>query len=135
LIRTFTVQSGFRGTPHLYFQVDFPVKTCKLKGGDLKGEGSYVVGPGSSITDQTWRVVRDDPVTLLSKDELKAILRLIKLSGTVSDSHSTTVRSSGTSADTFAVRYRRIVQQTGERNNTLFNIGRQMRDTGYTKSD
>ena len=134
LTHTFTVQSGFRGTPHLYFHVYFPVKTCKLKGGDLKGEGSYVVGPGSSIAGQTWQVVRDEPVRSLSKDELEAILRQLKLSGTMSDSHSTTVRSSGASADTYAERYCRTVQQTGERNNALFDVGRQMRDTGHIKA-
>ena len=136
LTHTFTVQSGFRGTPHLYFHVDFTVKTCKLKGGDLKGEGSYVVGPGSSIAGQTWQVVRDDPVRQLSKDELRAVLRLLKLSDTVSNRLNTLpVRSDGKLSGTFAERYHRDVQQTGERNNTLFNIGRQMRDAGHTKTE
>ena len=136
LMHTFTVQSGFRGTPHLYFQVDFPVKTCKLRGGDLKGEGSYVVGPGSSIAGQTWRIVRDEPVRPLSKDELKAVLRLLKLSNVVSDRNSTLpVRPTSIPNGTFAEHYRRAVQQTGQRNNTLFNIGRQMRDTGHSKVD
>ena len=136
LTHTFTVQSGFRGTPHLYFHVDFPVKTCKLKGGDLKGEGSYVVGPGSSIAGQTWQIVRDEPVRSLSKDELKAVLRLLRLSDAVDNGHSTLpVGLTDTPFGTFAEHYRRAVQQTGERNNTLFNIGRQMRDTGHSKSD
>ena len=136
LTHTFTVQSGFRGTPHLYFHVDFPVKTCKLKGGDLKGEGSYVVGPGSSIAGQTWRVIRDNPVRSLSKDEFKAVLRLLKLSDTASNNLNTLpVRSDGKPSGTFAERYHRTVQQTGERNNALFDIGRQMRDTGHTKAD
>ena len=136
LTHTFTVQSGFRGTPHLYFQVDFPVKTCKLKGGDLKGEGSYVVGSGSSITGQIWQVVRDDPVRQLPEDELKAVLRLLKLSDTASNRlNKLSVRSDEKPSGTFAERYRRVVQQTGERNNALFDIGRQMRDTGHSKSD
>ena len=136
LIHTFTVQSGFRGTPHLYFHVDFSVKTCKLKGGDLKGEGSYVVGPGSSIAGQTWQVVRDDPVRSLSKDELKAILRLLKLSDMASNRlNILPFRSDGKPSSTFAERYRDVVQKTGERNNTLFDIGRQMRDTGHSKSN
>jgi hypothetical protein len=136
LTHTFTVQSGIRGTPHLYFQVDFPVKTCKLKGGDLKGEGSYVVGPGSSIAGQTWQIVRDEPVRPLSKDELKAILRLLKLSDTASNSLDTlSVRLDRKPSGTFAEGYRRAVQQTGERNNTLFHFGRQMRDTGHSKAD
>ena len=136
LTHTFIVQSGFRGTPHLYFYVDFPVKTCKLKGGDLKGEGSYVVGPGSSIAGQTWRVIRDNPVRSLSKGEFKAVLRLLKLSDTASNNLNTLpVRSDGKPSSTFAERYHRTVQQTGERNNALFDIGRQMRDTGHTKAD
>ena len=136
LTHTLTVQSGFRGTPHLYFQVDFPVKTCKLKGGDLKGEGSYVVGPGSSIAGRTWQVVRDDPVRQVSEGELKAVLRLLKQSDTVFSSLDTSpVRSDGKPSGTFAEYYRRTVQQTRERNNALFDIGRQMRDTGHTKAD
>ena len=136
LTHTFTLRSGFRGTPHLYFQVDFLVKTCKLKGGDLKGEGSYVVGPGSSIAGQTWRVIRDNPVRSLSKGELKAVLRLLKLSDTASNNLNTlSVRSDGKPSGTFAECYHRTVQQTGERNNALFDIGRQMRDTGHTKAD
>ena len=136
LARTFTVQSGFRGTPHLYFHVDFPVKTCKLRGGDLKGEGSYVVGPGSSIAGQSWRVVRDDPVRSLSEGELKAVLRLLKLSDMASNSLNTLpVRSYGKPSHTFAELYRDIVKKTGERNNTLFDIGRQMRDRGHTKTE
>ena len=136
LTHTFTVQSGFRGTPHLYFHVDFTVKTCKLKGGDLKGEGSYVVGPGSSIAGQTWRVIRDDAVRQLSKDEHRAVLRLLKLSDTVSNRLNTLpVRSDEKPSGNFVERYRYTVQKTGERNNTLFNIGRQMRDTGHSKVD
>src|SRR5690606_36574067 len=136
LTHTFTVQSGFRVTPHLYFHVDFPVKTCKLKGGDLKGEGSYVVGPGSSIAGQTWQVVRDEPIRPLSKDELEAILCQLKLSDMASNSlDMLAVRSDRKPSGNFAERYHRTVQQTGERNNTLFNIGRQMRDTGHSKVD
>jgi hypothetical protein len=132
LMQTFTVQSGFRRTPHLYFSVSFPVNTCKLKGGDLKGEGSYVVGPGSSIAGKTWVIIRDEPIRQLSKAELKAILCLLKQPRHMTESRST---SSVQHLGSFAERYRHEVQQTGERNNTLFNIGRQMRDNGHTKAE
>jgi hypothetical protein len=132
LLRTFTVQSGFRQMPHLYFHVSFPVPTCKLKGGDLKGEGSYVVGPESSIAGKTWKVICDEPIRLLSKPELKAILRLMKLQRPMTESvHTLLAEHTGN----FVERYLLGAQQTGERNNILFNVGRHMRDTGYTQAE
>ncbi len=38
LMNTYIVKSGGRDTPHLYFEVDFPVRTTKIRGGDLKAE-------------------------------------------------------------------------------------------------
>jgi hypothetical protein len=47
LLETYIVQSGLRKTLHIYLQADFPISTTKLRGGDLKAAGSYVVGAGS----------------------------------------------------------------------------------------
>jgi len=56
LMDTYIVKSGGRGTLHLYFEVDFPVLTTKIRGGDLKAEGSYVVGAGSQVAGREWGV-------------------------------------------------------------------------------
>lgn len=65
LMDTYFVKSGGRGTLHIYFEVDFSVRTTKIRGGDLKAEGSYVVGAGSHIGGGTWEVFRDLPLNSL----------------------------------------------------------------------
>jgi hypothetical protein len=62
LMNTYTVRSGMRGTPHIYWHVDFPVKSQSVLGGDLKAEGSYVVGAGSEIAGRVWQIENDSPI-------------------------------------------------------------------------
>jgi len=77
LFDTHRVRSGLRGGPHLYFRVDFPVKTQKILGGDLKAEGSYVVGAGSQIAGATWQLEQDRPPRWLNRAELDAMLAFL----------------------------------------------------------
>jgi len=51
----YNMKSGGRGTIHLYFEVNFPVRTSKIRSGDSKADGSYVVGAGSN--DCEWHSV------------------------------------------------------------------------------
>jgi hypothetical protein len=123
-MQTFTIQSGFRKTAHLYFNVDFKVKTCKVRGGDLKGEGSYVVGPGSTIGGQQWEVIRDLPLLTLQPDNLEQILSFLALAKA---QYASSLESATPQTD-FAQLYRDEVARTGERNNALFDVTLKIRD-------
>jgi len=74
LTDTYIVKSGGRGTLHLYFEVDFPVRTTKIRGGDLKAEGSYIVGAGSTIAGGTWEIFRDVPLKSITQQELDKVM-------------------------------------------------------------
>ncbi|MEQ9033152.1 MAG: bifunctional DNA primase/polymerase, partial [Aggregatilineales bacterium] len=79
LMNTYIVQSGGRGTLHLYFEVDFPVRTTKIQGGDLKAEGSYVVGAGSTIAGGTWKLSRDVPLKRISRKDLNDVMSVFSI--------------------------------------------------------
>jgi hypothetical protein len=74
LAETYRVLSGNRGLPHLYFRVSFPVQSRSFPGGDLRGEGTYVVGAGSVIEGKTWVADNVNSPYELSEAEYQAIL-------------------------------------------------------------
>ena len=132
LMDTYIVKSGGRGTLHLYFAVDFPVRTSKIRGGDLKAEGSYVVGAGSQIAGRKWEIFRDVPLKRISPQELDSVMSVFGI-----------VRPSfipekvieniphNISPDYFNSLYHSFVQQFKSRNEALFRVGCMMRDEGY----
>ncbi|MBK8021856.1 MAG: bifunctional DNA primase/polymerase [Chloroflexi bacterium] len=135
LAETFTIRSGMRGTPHLYFHVDFPVASRKFRGGDLKGEGGYVVGPGSVIAGRCWTVVNDAPVLIITPELLTAVLDFLGAtddldpsSGDKSLAHAHEIKEAAV-----VQKYRREAARTGQRNNTLFRIACQLRDKGISQ--
>lgn len=147
LLDTFTVQSGNRALPHVYWRVDFPVASRSLAGADLKAEGSYVVGPGSVIAGKTWTVVNDCLLRAISPDELAMVQRLLDKDTITTAPSPETVPSmqvitpspvmpaSVTSWSIADVRtmYQSQVRATEERNNTLFALSCQLRDAGYSR--
>ena len=132
LMDTYIVKSGGRGTLHLYFEVDFPVRTSKIRGGDLKAEGSYVVGAGSQIAGRKWEIFRDVPLKRISRQELDSVMSVFGI-----------VRPSfipekvieniphNISPDYFNSLYHSFVQQFSSRNEALFRVSCMMRDEGY----
>lgn len=77
LMETLVVTSGLRGTPHVYWRVDFRVESRSFPGGDLKAEGGYVVGPDSIIGGATWRITSDKPIRTITESELSAVLAFL----------------------------------------------------------
>ena len=132
LIDTYIVKSGGRGTLHLYFEVDFPVRTTKIRGGDLKAEGSYVVGAGSTIAGRKWEIFRDVPLKRISQQELDNVMSVF---GIVQPPPTLTTVvediSRNVSPDYFKSLYHSFVQQFNSRNEALFRVGCMMRDEGY----
>ncbi|NUQ05482.1 MAG: bifunctional DNA primase/polymerase [Anaerolineae bacterium] len=135
LAETFTVRSGMRGTPHLYFHVDYPVASRKFRGGDLKGEGGYVVGPGTVISGRYWSVVHDAPVLTITPDLLAAVLDFLGTSDDLlAPSSEDDLAHAHEINEVVVVRkYRREAARTGQRNNTLFRIACQLRDKGLSQ--
>ncbi|MFN8531856.1 MAG: bifunctional DNA primase/polymerase [Anaerolineae bacterium] len=125
---TYTVRSGNRGTPHFLFHVDL-VKSQKVRGGDLKAEGGYVVGAGSVIAGKSWTVVRDVPVLALNRDKLEVMLDFLKPQQQIFNAcHN--MKEATPDSDSVVSEYQREVERTGERNNTLFRLALKLRDQG-----
>jgi hypothetical protein len=134
LLNTYLVISGLRKTLHIYFEVDFPVKSQKLRGGDLKAEGGYVVGAASCIAGGTWEICKNKPLYKISEAELNKVLVDF---GNGQEFHSpiSQLPQGAKSPDDFLNLYRFLVNELGQRNEALFRVGCQMRDAGYCLSD
>lgn len=133
LLDTFTVRSGLRGTPHLYWRVDFPVSSRAFPGGDLKAEGSYVVGPGSRIAGATWQVIADRPLRFVSPVELERVLAFLLPSQPAASSVSVSVAVSP-QLD-FAGLYSYFLARFQGRNRALFLAACAVRDAGLPLSE
>ena len=138
LTNTFIVASGSRGTPHIYWHVDFEVKTCAFRGGDLKAEGSYVVGPGSRMGSAEWTVLRSQPVRQISRVELDEVMAFVGY-------QQRTVEAAAARADAppapniaphrdFVAIYRLYADKGGSRNRALFDVVRYVRDHGFSEA-
>jgi len=132
LTHTYIVKSGGRGTLHFYFEVDFPVKTTKIRGGDLKAEGSYVIGAGSQIAGGKWEVFNDVPVKQISLKELDEVLSVFGIARPVIMPRPSVEHTPKTdSLNYFTSIYEAYVQQFQSRNQALFRVGCMMRDEDY----
>jgi len=131
LTHTYIVKSGGRGTLHFYFEVDFPVKTTKIRGGDLKAEGSYVVGAGSQIAGGKWEVFNDVPLKRITREELDDVMFAFGITRPVISQPSTESIPKTNSLNYFTSIYEAFVQQFQSRNEALFRVGCMMRDEGY----
>ena len=61
---------------HVYLRVLGPVKTTKIPGGDLKGEGSYVVAPPSIHPDGPAYTWANKPKEIAVVDDLAVLIRV-----------------------------------------------------------
>lgn len=132
LLDTYTVQSGGRELPHLYWRVKFQVKTQKLGGADLKGEGSYVVGAGSEIAGCHWTVVNDAPVREITLEELALVCELLALKKSQNPHLTSEYPTSYLSKREIQEVYKQRVQESGQRNNSLFQTACLARDIGQS---
>ncbi len=133
LANTYTVRSGNRGTPHFYFHVDFPVKSQKVRGGDLKAEGGYVVGAGSVIAGKTWTLLHDAPVLNLSSEQLEQVLAFLRPQQHIFNTRHDIKEVTADFASILS-EYQREVERTGERNNSLFRLALKLRDQGMPQA-
>ncbi len=132
LANTYIVRSGNRGTPHFYFRVSSLISCQKVRGGDLKAEGGYVVGAGSTIAGKTWTVLRDTPVLDLNREQLEKILAFLKPQQHIFNSRHDIKKVTADFASVLS-EYQREVERTGERNNTLFKLALKLREQGISQ--
>ncbi len=79
LADTFTVASGTRRLPHLYWRISEGriVPTRSVPGADLRGEGSYVVAPPTTVGAACWSVLHAVEPRLLTPSDLTRVLRFL----------------------------------------------------------
>jgi hypothetical protein len=76
LKRTYTVQTR-RGV-HIYLRAPQPdVPSFSFVGGDLQGNGSYVVGAGSTVKGHCYTVSRDLPILTLNRHQWEGLLSVL----------------------------------------------------------
>ncbi len=134
LLNTLIVQSGVRSTPHIYWRVDFPVRSRTFAGGDLKGDGGYVVGPGSQIGAYTWEIVNHAPVRDLSAAEFEAVRAFLKIAEPATVSVPALSAAEAVDETHFVNLYRHLCQQYQSRNQALFRSACLLRDRGMSRA-
>lgn len=127
LMKTLVVRSGLRGTPHIYWRVSFRAASRKVLGGDLKGEGGYVVGPGSKIAGFSWDVVEDAPIRIVMANEFQTALAYLTKTQPPR-THNTQSQITSAGAESL---YWSLVARTGMRNDSLFKTACRVRDEGW----
>lgn len=132
LVDTLVVESGVRGTPHFYWRVNYPVASCAFPGGDLKGEGGYVVGPGSQIGPAHWQVAIDRPIRAISYSQLQAVLHFFQKRQPEPQPSTPAVHPTK-NADDFVALYHYYVSRYRSRNQALFQTGCHVRDHGHSQ--
>lgn len=151
LADTYTVRSGGRGLPHLYWRLPegMTVLSRSRPGVDLRGEGSYVIAPPTRIGLAVWRVDRDIPIRALRKADLSRIYGFMAVS-TPAEPQNGSERPSGAILTASANRteaaefrrcalpadlldyYRRLAPRG--RNQALFQVAIDARDSGWTET-
>ncbi|MCS6835795.1 MAG: bifunctional DNA primase/polymerase [Anaerolineae bacterium] len=139
--KTRVVLSANRKLPHYYFVLP-PYLSCRsrrLQGLDVQYDGRYIVAPPSVIDGKTYDIQRGGMPYVLSQPELRDINHFIKQHCLASDEpfHEDVVDRSPTgdlwvtTPAALASRYRQLAPRIG-RNEALFRVGLQARDSGMT---
>ena len=128
--RTYVVKT--RRGYHLYFLTREKVPSHQFDGGDIKGEGSYVVAPPSVIAGYQYEAVRDCEAIELDKPGLDRILNYFHVNASVHVMPGKVVREAR-DVDLLSV-YRRLVGDMG-RNNALYRSASLGRESGMRRDE
>ena len=72
LAKTLTIRTS-RGY-HVYLRTETSVKAQKIRGGDLQGEGTYVISPGSVINNWKYTIEIDQPIKQINVNKVNELL-------------------------------------------------------------
>ncbi len=144
LIQTYTVRSGKRGLPHLYFRVPqhLSTRSRSSKGVDWQYNGRYVIAAPTSSDGGAWTVECDVTPRFLTEVDLSRIMAFmdaISHIGRENGAVSASVRNNpipddaAPSAKRLIAYYQARVHQG--RNNALFEACCWLRDSGGTLED
>ena len=125
--QTFTTRTP-RGY-HVYLRTNEYIPSSKINGGDIKGEGSYVVGPGSTVAGASYTIHHDTRIQTLTKEKTHQILKHTKIK-----SKRRKVKQQTPSQTTAHIRttYQTQAPRLG-RNNALYKTAVQARATGISQ--
>lgn len=124
---TYTVRT--RRGYHVYFAADRSIRSRKFHGGDLKGEGSYVVGEGSSVGSFTYTAINTKPIYHLTATELHMLLSWLHPMTMVSKAPTTSPQT----VATLQASYLRLTPARG-RNNALYTVARKAKQQGMEEN-
>jgi len=131
IAQTYTVRT--RRGKHVYLRPHTTIKSRKFKGGDVQGEGHYVVGPGSTIRQYTYKIEDTQEIRELDERETLQLQRWL-----TEASQQTTQEIEAPNAMCQARNiegiYRTSAPQIG-RNNALYKTAQIARRAGISKTE
>jgi hypothetical protein len=145
LVQTYTVTSGGRGLPHLYFHVPDHLSTATrhASGVDWQFNGAYVVAPPTSTSDAAWQLQTSLPPKTLTEADLSRLMHFLDTTYQTTSQNAAT----GFSEPKLAVSHQSLsfdLQHLSRvyrdhlpegRNNALFRTCCWLRDQGGTLED
>lgn len=140
LAQTLTVRSGMRGLPHYYFALPpgLSGRGYSAGGVELRGDGQYVVAPGTCVGEHRWTITHDVAPRSLTRDDLSRILRFIRplapeTPENCSERPSTSNKPISTIKPGGLIRRYQTLALVHGRNNALFRVACSARDQGMTR--
>ena len=128
--QTYTVKTR-RGC-HLYFRVELRVASHQFDGGDVKAEGSYVIGAGSVIGGFEYRAVEEREALELDREDVDRLLEYFHVREEGRALPAVTGAARG-DVDVGAL-YGRLAGKIG-RNNALYRAASTARGQGMEEAD
>ena len=132
LSQTFTVQT--RRGYHVYLRSETLMNCRKINGGDLKGEGGYVVGAGSIVNGYQYSIHCDEQVITLSPRDTESLFEQPNNQQIEERTTEITIAAGRATDKQLQSYYSQKARQIG-RNNALYNTARYARYTGISESD
>lgn len=106
---------------HVYLRADKPVKAQKIRGGDLQGEGTYVIGPGSSIEGQQYTIKSDQQIYKISNNEFKELITETSLISKQLEPTTTNISKIPQKTTELVTSFQTLAPKYG-RNNALYRV-------------
>ena len=129
LAKSYTVKT--RRGYHVYFKTAEKVPTHQFDGGDIKGEGSYVIAPPSCIGGFKYRPINNSVPLSLDRCGIDALLNYFHLAGSAKAVPGRQMHMRD-SLDLKAL-YQRLAGDIG-RNNALYRVASAARDQGMKRA-
>lgn len=131
IAQTYTVRT--RRGKHVYLRPYTTIKSRKFQGGDVQGEGHYVVGQGSTVGQYTYTVENDREIRVLNEHETQQLQKWLTEASPRRAQDRQAYNPEYQARNIEAI-YRAIAPQMG-RNNALYKTAQIARQAGITKTE